>query len=383
MTLMTSLSPAQLGQQLAEEIAPRADAADRAGKLPPEDIEALREAGYFTLSVAAEFGGQGLSLRECLEAQLALATGSCSTAIVAAMQLHIFGNARETHPWPQAYYEQFCRAAVEENALFNSVASEPSMGSPSRGGVFHTHAIQEGDHWRINGHKNWSTGGRHLDYLLVGLSIEGETALMLVPNNIDGVEWVETWGDSLSLRASDSHDVYFRDVIVPAENLVQRGKNEKRLPNAWFPMMVSATYLGAAIAARDAIIRYALDRVPTALGKPIATLPKIQRQIGEVDLALQVAQTYLLDVAGQWHGDAASFQTVYPKVIAAKHVATETAITTTDQVMRIAGGNAIAHTLPFERYFRDARGGIAHPPSGDSALEIIGRAAIAQQDANL
>ena len=376
MTRTTSLSPAALGQQLAQQIAPRADAADRAGKLPPEDMQLLRESGYLTLSVPAEFGGQGASLRDCIEAQLALATASCSTAIVAAMQLHIFGNARETHPWPQPYFEQFCRAAVEEKALFNSVASEPTLGSPSRGGAFHTHAVKTPDGWRINGHKNWSTGGKHLDYLLVGLSIEGESALIVVPNHIEGVEWVETWGDSLSLRASDSHDVYFRDVIVPAENLVQRGKSEKRLPNAWFPMLVSATYLGAALAARDTIIRYALDRVPTALGKPIATLPKIQRQVGEVDLALQTARLFLLDVASQWQGDAASFQSMYPKIIAAKHLATETAITVTDQVMRIAGGNAIAHTLPFERFFRDARGGIAHPPSGDSALEMIGKAAI-------
>jgi alkylation response protein AidB-like acyl-CoA dehydrogenase len=98
-----------------------------------------------------------------------------------------------------------------------------------------------------------------------------------------GIEWVETWGDSLSLRASDSHDVYFKDVVVPADYLIQRGATPAQsVPSAWFPMVMSSVYLGTAIAARNAVIQYALERVPSALGKPIATLPKIQRQIGEM-----------------------------------------------------------------------------------------------------
>lgn len=361
-----------LARQLAAQIAPRADAADRAGKLPPEDVRALRESGYLTLSVPREYGGMGLGLGECVAAQLELAQGSGSTAMVAAMQTHVFGNAAETNAWTTPYLERLSRLAVDEGALVNSIASEPVMGSPSRGGRFHTYAEPHADGWRINGHKNWSTGGTHLTHMLVGLSIGEDTALMLVPNHLPGVEWAETWGDSLSLRASDSHDVYFRDVIVPADNLIPRAPSDKRTPNAWFPVLTAATYLGVALAARSAIIRYTLDRVPTALGKPIATLPKIQRQIGEIDLELQAARTLLLDVATQWRGSPAD----YPRIVAAKHLATEAAIHATDGVMRVAGGNAIAHSLPFERYFRDVRGGIAHPPSGDSALEIIGQAAI-------
>ncbi|MBZ0294634.1 MAG: acyl-CoA/acyl-ACP dehydrogenase [Anaerolineae bacterium] len=372
---MTSMiNPTQLARQLAAEFAQRADAADRAGKLPSEDVQALRDSGYLTISVPREYGGAGLSLGECVEAQLELAQGSGSTAMVAAMQIHAFGNARETDAWPAPYLERLSCLAVEEGALVNGIASEPVMGSPSRGGRFHTYAEPHDQGWRINGHKNWSTGGTHLTHMLVSMSVDEETGLMIVPNNIDGVGWVETWGDSLSLRASDSHDVYFKDVIVPQDNLIPRAKSDKRMPNAWFPMMMAATYLGVALAARAAIIRYALDRVPTALGRPIATLPKIQRQIGEIDLELQAARLLLLDTAHQWEGDPA----FYPRIVAAKHLASETAIRATDHVLRVAGGNAISHSLPFERFFRDVRGGIAHPPSGDTALEIIGKAAIEQ-----
>ena len=75
------------------------------------------------------------------------------------------------------------------------------------------------------------------------------------------------------------------------------------------------------------MIQYALERVPSALGKPIATLPGIQRQIA-------------------------------------------------DKAMRIAGGASISRGLPLERLFRDTRAGTMHPPSGDLALETVGRAAI-------
>lgn len=366
-----------LARQLAAEIAQRADAADRAGQLPAEDVAALRESGYLTLSVPRECGGAGLSLGECVEAQLVLAQGSGSTAIVAAMQIHVFGNARETDAWTPPYLERFSRLAVEEGALFNGIASEPMLGSPSRGGRFHTFAEPHAQGWCINGHKNWSTGGRHLTHLLVSLSIGEEAGLMLVPNHLEGVEWAETWRDSLSLRASDSHDVFFKDVIVPGDNLIPRARSDKRTPNAWFPMLMAATYLGVALAARDAIIRYALDRVPTALGKPIATLPKIQRQIGEIDLQLQAARLLLVDTAHQWRGDPV----MYPRIVAAKHLASETALSATEAVMRVAGGNAISHSQPFERFFRDARGAIAHPPTGDTALEIIGKAAIDELEA--
>lgn len=365
----------ELARELAAQIATRADAADRAGKLPAEDIQMLRESGYLTASIPREYGGMGLSMRECVEAQLELAQGSASTAMVATMQFHVFGNAGENQLWPHEHFERFCRIAVEERGLFNSIASEPDLGSPSRGGFFKTNAVSAAGGWCINGHKNWSTGGAHLTHMIVSLSIDENPSIILVPNHTPGVEWVETWGDSLSLRASDSHDVYFRDVFVPEDHLIARGHDKTKVaPNAWFPMLVAATYLGAAISARNTVIRYALERIPTALGKPIATLPAIQRQIGDIDLALQTTRMYLLDTAEQWSDGNRS--SLYARIIAAKHLATETAITTTEKAMRVAGGAAITHAMPLERCFRDVRAGLAHPPSGDVALEVIGRSAI-------
>jgi alkylation response protein AidB-like acyl-CoA dehydrogenase len=366
-----------VAQHIAEEIATRADEADKAGKMPASDVQLLRDTGYLTLSVPQEYGGLGLSLHDCVQAHLQVAQGSASTAMFAGMTMHIFGDAREQRYWDDAVLERFSRAVSDDGAIFNSVASEPALGSPSRGRVFKTTATltEDGEHWCINGHKTWTTGGKHLTHMLVSLSVGDGTGQILVPNHVSGVEWEETWSDSLSLRASDSHDVHFKDVIVPRENLIEK-TGGKPGPNVWFPMVMSAVYLGAAMAARNATIRFALERVPTALGKPIATLPKIQRQIGEMDMLLQATQALFLEVAGEWTGNNEDRATFLPRVASAKTMVNRTANRVTDMALQIAGGTSITKDLPLERYFRDVRAGSMQPPSGDTALEMIGRAAI-------
>ncbi len=363
----------EVARKLANQFASRADEADRQGRLPQADVQALQESGYLAISVPQAYGGQGLGLHECVTAQIEIAQGSGSTAMVACMPIHIFGSATENNPWSDEHYEQLCRD-LANGALINSIASEPSLGSPSRGSIFQTNAVHTEAGWRINGHKNWSSGGKHLTHLLVSLDIEGKPAQILVPNHLPGVRWEESWRDSLSLRASDSDDVYFEDVIVPHENLLKPPNGSKKGgPNAWFPALTAVTYLGVALAARNATIRFALERVPTALGKPIATLPKIQRQIGEMDMQLQASRLMLLEAAHAWDERRSA---AWSQIVAAKQFANEVAITVTDIALRVAGGQSITHNLPLERYFRDVRGGITHPPSGDTALEIVGKAAI-------
>jgi alkylation response protein AidB-like acyl-CoA dehydrogenase len=371
---MDKQTAVSLAQQLAADIATRADVADKQGVLPTEDVAALRQSGYLALSVPRDFGGHGLSLAACVAAHIELAKGSPSTALVAGMGLHIMGHQRETRTWNDAAFEQLCRAAVN-GGLINSAASEPQLGSPSRGGLAATTAVATDDGWLLNGHKTWTTGGRHLTHILVRANIEGENGTILVEGDRPGLRWENTWQDALSLRASDSHDLHLENVLVPHENLVERGGKSSK-PNLWFPMIMASVYLGAALAARDWVIGFALERVPTALGKPIATLPKIQRQIGEIDMRLQAARALLLEVAGSWRGGEARRQALFARVAAAKVMVTETAVAATDKALQIAGGSSISGDLPLGRYFRDVRAGSMQPPSGDTAYELIGRAAL-------
>ncbi len=77
---ITAHSPVELARQVATIIAARAADADQAGALPAADVELLRDSGYLTLDVPREFGGQGLSMRDCMAAHLELSTGSASRA---------------------------------------------------------------------------------------------------------------------------------------------------------------------------------------------------------------------------------------------------------------------------------------------------------------
>jgi len=89
------------------------------------------------------------------------------------------------------------------------------------------------------------------------------------------------------------------------------------------------------------------------------------------------ARALMLEVASQWTGDERS-KGLFPRIAAAKHMATETANMVTDKALQIAGGTSLTRDLPLERFFRDTRAGLMQPPSGDTALEIVGRGAIEQ-----
>lgn len=368
------ISTLDLARSLAAQFEPRARDADARGVLPAEDIAAVRASGYLGINIPRELGGLGNTMQDTIAAHLELVQGSTSTAFVVAMHTQVMGNMIDNQTFSDEVIERLAGYALD-GGLFNSVASEPKMGSPSRGGRFETEAVLADDGWHINGHKTWITGGEHLTYMQVKLMVEDEPAVILVPADTPGLRWDKVWGGSLSLRATDSHDLFFDDALVPPENLLGRGKSDNG-PNVWFPMMMGSTYLGAAIAARNAVIQFALERVPTALGKPIASLPKIQRQIGELDMELQAARALMLQVAGEWQGIERDPRTFQPRTTLAKHYAVEVANRVTEKALRIAGGQSLSNSLPLERHFRDVRAGLMQPPSGDTAFEIIGRTAI-------
>lgn len=365
---------------LAEKIGARAAQADKEGKFPAADAADLKESGFTKLNLPVEFGGYGLSMRSCIESHLILSSGSTSTGLVASMTMNVIGHASDVQHWPNHIFEKIASITARDGIMINNVASEPKLGSPSRGGAFQTYAEKsaDGSTYTINGHKNWITGGKHLTHMIVKLDSNDGVINLLVEADRAGLRWDETWGDALSLRASDSNDLYLENVIVPIENLAVPS-TAVSVPNIWFGLLMASTYLGGAVGARNAIVKYALERVPTGLGKPIATLPGIQRQIGELDTALQAAKALMLDVASMWDSSGVNMplrKAMIPRIAAAKTVATNTAAFVTDKALQVAGGASISRELPLERFFRDVRAGAMHPPSGDAAMESVGRGAL-------
>jgi alkylation response protein AidB-like acyl-CoA dehydrogenase len=353
---------------LASRWAARADDADRAGVLPADDIDDLRASGYLHLPLPREQGGRGASLASVVEAHWTAAGGSAASALVAAMTLMLVGHARDVDSWADERERVF--GLVQRGALLNAVASEPALGSPSRGGLPATELRRHGDTLTLHGHKTWATGGEHLTHLLV-LARDGERAVqVVVPNHAPGVRWEHTWGDGLSLRASESHDVRFEGVDVEERDLLRLRPGPK-VRNVWFTLLVAATYLGSALAARDALVAYARERVPSALGHPIADLSAFRRDLGELQVALHAARATLLAAARAWderreEGDAE----------VAKLVCVDAANRVTEGALRLAGGAALGSGLTLGRHFRDARAGFGHPPSADAVYQRQGGALV-------
>ncbi len=367
--------------RLAEAFAARADQHDREGSFAFENVADMRAAGLPRLPVPAALGGDGFNLFQCVCVLQRLARADASTALGLAMHFHVVGSLAEHCAWPEAAYARLCEEIVRDGALVNSAASEPEMGSPSRGGSPATRATRVVGGYRLNGRKSWVTYAPALRYFLVTATLDDAIGVFAVAGDSPGLTLIDNWGTSLSLRASGSFDVVLEDVFVPeCWHVEQRAPGQARrggLPAGWATCAFAAVYLGVGEGALHALARYAQQRVPTALGKPIAELPHVQRGIGQMDVALRAARAALYAAAQTWAEQPARRAGMEADLAAAKYLCTNAAIAATDIALRIAGAGGLDRRLPLERHFRDARAGLMHPPQDDRALELIGRAAIA------
>jgi alkylation response protein AidB-like acyl-CoA dehydrogenase len=370
----------ELARGMREIAAVQADAHDRENTFPHDTFAALRASGYLALTVPVEFGGPGASPLETLLAQEELARGSGSVALGTTMHLGAMGGLADSRAWPTHLLERIFHEVLTEGALINGLASEPEMGSPSRGGGFRTTATAVDGGYIVNGRKTWSTLSPALKYgnmLLTVVERDGtETrGALLVPMASEGVSIEETW-DNLSMRATGSHDVVFNNVFVP-EDL--RLPNQSGLPasgvSGWL-LLGSGVYLGIAQAARDFAVTYAKERVPSGLGKPIAELPNVQQRLAQIDILLLQARSVLYGAAELWDKHPEHRNDIGWRFAAAKYTVTNHAIEVTDLALRVVGSVGLQRRHPLERYFRDVRAGLGNPPMDDVALGLIGKHAV-------
>ncbi len=368
-----------LADRLAEAAAEQADIHDRKGTFPHDTFATLKDAGYLALTVPEEFGGRGATAIEVMLAQEHLARGNGSVALGTTMHLGIIGGLATSRQWPPALLEQVFTDVADKGALINSAASEPDLGSPSRGGMFHTTATRDSGGWRINGRKTWTTMSPGLAYAIVLLTIqdEGEPSrgTFLVPMDAEGVIREENW-DNLSMRSSGSNDVVFDNVFVPDRYRLPQPRGIPASQSSDWSLLGSAVYLGIAQAARDFAVEFARDRVPAGLGKPIAELETVQHRIAQIELLLVQARSLLYATAETWAEQPDKRASIVWQMAAAKYTATNNAIAVTDQALRVVGSVGLQRTFPLERYFRDVRAGLGNPPMDDVALTLIGKAAL-------
>ena len=368
---------------LTRELAAYAEDVDRAARFPWEGLHAVHEAGILTAGVSTEHGGHGgLSAVDIVRVFRAIGKGDPSTALIAAMTY--FAHRSFAASWPAELYARVLRESAQGPTPINAIRAEPELGAPARGGLPATTVRRTPEGWVLNGHKGFATGSEGLAYHLVWAVSEDEEPLIghvVVPStDVDGVadpgiRIEKTW-DHLGMRGTSTHDVIYSDVHVPADHFVGvpvgSVANNAGLADGAL-LSVFALYLGVAEAAGDFFGKFARTRVPTALGRPIATTERIQTVAGEIEAHLATAQEVLHSLAVRFDsGDpTASARFGLGKVISSR-----SAIAAVETAVAALGNPALTRHHPLERHLRDVLCSRIHPPQDDTALIGAGRLAL-------
>ncbi|MDB4866296.1 MAG: acyl-CoA dehydrogenase [Cohnella sp.] len=371
---------AERADRLSEVFAGRAAEHDLDGSFPFDNFDDLKREGYLKLTVPAEFGGEECSLYEMVLAQERLARGDGSTALAVGWHVGLMLHLRHIRSWPAELFESLCRDVVHNGAMINHFASEMATGSPSRGGKPQTTATKTDGGWLITGRKTFSTMSPILRQFIVSAAIEGTDAVgdFLADKN-ENVRIEETW-NTIGMRATGSHDVLLDRVFVPDDRVITISEPEKKnsLPDdggGWL-LHIPACYLGIAYAARGFALRFASTYRPNSLPGPIADLPHIQQQIGNMEEEFVIARRFLYSLAERWDREPEGRVALKPELGLAKKLATNSALSIVDKAMRIVGGASLSRSLPLERYYRDVRAGLHNPPMDDSVIRTLAQRAL-------
>ena len=366
--------------QLAAEFAARAAVHDRNGSFPFENFDRLSEAGLLALTVPAALGGVGAGALDAARVINILGKADPSTALVLSMHYiqHLVMAGSTT--WPGRLARKLARETVEGPALINALRVEPDLGSPSRGGLPATIARRTETGWRLSGHKIYSTGAPILKWYAVWAKTdepEVRVGQFLVPAGLPGTRIVETW-DHLGLRASGSHDIVFDDVVFPLDHEI-----DVRRPDAWLvpdftqatvhAIFVAAIYDGIARAARDWLIGFLRNRVPSNLGASLATLPRVQEVVGAIEARLAVNARLIESFAGDFDGGillSASESNII------KSTVTNNAVAVVEDALSLTGNHGLTRANPLERHYRDVLCGRVHTPQDDATRVGAGRLAL-------
>jgi alkylation response protein AidB-like acyl-CoA dehydrogenase len=358
-----------------------ADAAhnDSAARFPADNIARLRQAGLLALTVSKCYGGGGAGLLDTSRVLGVLAEGCASTTLILAMQLFKQAALTRTDLWPEQVQARVSAEAVEQGALINSLRVEPELGSPTRGGLPATMIRRTPVGWKLSGHKIFATGAPGLRWVDVWARTEDDPAQVghvLVRGDAPGIRIVETW-DHIGMRATCSHDVLFENVPVANEYVAVRPlaewQNADVAQAAWNAAGMAAIYTGIARAARDWVVDFLRRRVPSGLGAPLATLPRAQEKVGEIEMLLCANARLIGSVASETdYGSPTS-----PNESALiKTMAIENAIRAVELAASLAGNHAHARANPIERHIRDVRSGRVQAPQADAAHVAAGRSVL-------
>jgi alkylation response protein AidB-like acyl-CoA dehydrogenase len=335
------------------ELLPGVIERDEHQKAPLEAWKKLGEMGFMGMMVDPKYGGAGMDAISyvLVMEELSKIDASCSVAVSVNNSLVCYGlEAYGSEEQKQKYLVDL--ASGKKLGAF--CLSEPEAGSDATSQ--RTEAIDMGDHYLLNGTKNWITNGGNADTYLVIAQTDRSKGhrginVFIVEKGWEGFI-VGAKENKLGIRGSDTHTLMFQDVKVPKENRI--GEDGFGFKFAMKTLSggrigIAAQALGIAAGAYELALAYSKTR--KAFGKEISQHQAIQFKLA--DMATEIEAARLLCYKAAWMKDN---HLNYDRASAmAKLFASETAMKTTVEAVQIHGGYGFVKEYHVERLMRDAK----------------------------
>jgi alkylation response protein AidB-like acyl-CoA dehydrogenase len=362
----------QMAKDFAEKnIRPYIMEWDEAQTFPVEVFKKLGELGMMGVLVPEEYGGSGFGYFEYVTVivEIAKVCGSIGLSVAAHNSLctgHIltFGTEEQKHKWLPKL------ASAEWIGAWG--LTEANTGSDALGMA--TTAVLDGDHYIINGSKNWITHGKSGDVavVMVRTGDKGDShgiSAIVIEKGTPGF----THGkkeNKLGMRASETTELVFDNCRVPKENLLgQEGQGFMQAMKVLDGgrISIAALSLGIAKGAFQAAVTYAKER--RQFGQAIANFQGISFKLADMATEIEAAELLIMQ--------AADFKNRHMPVTKqsamAKYFASEVAVRCATEAVQIFGGYGYTKDFPVEKYYRDAK--LCTIGEGTSEIQkiVIGR----------
>ncbi len=358
----------QSAREFAEtEIAPTVIERDKKAEFPTDIIKKLGELGFLGMMVSPEYDGAGLDTLSYVLAMIEISKVDASVGVIMSVNNSLVCYGLEK--WGSDYIKNnYLRPLAKGEKLGAFALSEPEAGSDAT--QQHTTAVKDGNHWVINGMKNWITNGHSADYFLVMAQTDREKAhhgitTFLVEKGTPGFDH-GVKEDKLGIRSSDTSSLTFENCRVPEENIVwEIGKGFNFAMNTLNGgrIGIAAQAVGIAEGALDAARKYAKTR--KAFGTEIANHQAVQFKIA--DMAVKVDAAKLLTLQAAALKDAG--QKYLKEAAMAKLYASKVAVECALEAIQIHGGYGYVREYHVERFLRDAK--ITEIYEGTSEIQRI------------
>ena len=343
-----------LARKIARErVAPNAARYDDAEEYPEDSIRALIEAGLYGIWVPETYGGTAMGALALALVCEEVAAACASTGTQYLDQA--LGGVPILLAGTDEQKKRFLPALAAGERLCAYSLSEPGAGSDAAG--LRTTAVRRGDHYVLNGSKQWCTNGDHADVITVFATLDpskrarGITAF-LVEKDTPGFS-VGKKEKKMGIRASPTVALHFSDCEIPVTNRLGAEGEGFKLAMRTLDITRPATgalALGIAQAALDAAVAYAKER--QQFGQPVGAFQGIQFMLADMAMAVHGARLMIHHCARQL--DAGITGNTYEASMA-KCFAADAAMKVTTDAVQIFGGYGYTRDYPVERYMRDAK----------------------------